>query len=123
MKTFIWPTSPDRKCARRPEKNLGALDKPHRKSPPKRGRIGSMSAATLSVLIDTCATSIRISSESGGASDVVDDRCGISRYLVTAPRDVAVGADEHKWALICLAHFWIVNLDLLQRQSASALCR
>ena len=70
-----------------------------------------MSAATLSVLIDTCATSIRISSESGGATDFVYDLSGILRYLVSTPRDVAVGADEHEWTLICFAHFWIVDLD------------
>jgi hypothetical protein len=37
MKITIWPTSLDRKCARRPEKINEVLDKQHRKSPPRRG--------------------------------------------------------------------------------------
>jgi hypothetical protein len=34
MKITIWPISLDRKCARRPEKINGVLDKQHRKSLP-----------------------------------------------------------------------------------------
>jgi hypothetical protein len=38
MKITIWPISLDRKCARRPEKINGVLDKQHRKSLPSRER-------------------------------------------------------------------------------------